>query len=117
GEDSGRLARWEPECVAGLLDQIERCAVAPTHAVVVFSGPGNALSAAQRDGLWSRFGVPVFEQMVDERGNLLAAECEGHDGLHLLCDLEAAPPGVLRRGVCACGVETVRLFPVADAAD
>jgi hypothetical protein len=54
-----------------------------THAAIVLARPGqSALTESQRDWLWRRFQVPVFEQVIGPNGALLAAECEAHDGLH-----------------------------------
>ena len=42
------------------------------------------LSAIERDGLWQRHGVPMFEHLVGMDGELLAWECETHCGLHVV---------------------------------
>jgi hypothetical protein len=42
------------------------------------------LSQIERDGLWQRHGVPMFEHLVGLDGELLAWECETHSGLHLM---------------------------------
>lgn len=42
------------------------------------------LSTVERDGLWKRYGVPMFEHMVGMDGELLAWECETHSGLHIV---------------------------------
>jgi len=44
------------------------------------------LSPIERDGLWQRHGVPMFEHMVGMDGELLAWECETHSGLHIVED-------------------------------
>ena len=81
-----------------------------THAVIAIQNPGDPLlTVAERQLLWRTFRVPVFEQIVGPCGELLAAECEAHDGLHietagLTWDgyrLELAP--------CGCGRKTPRL--------
>jgi hypothetical protein len=41
------------------------------------------LSPIERDGLWHRHGVPMFEHLVGMDGELLAWECETHCGLHI----------------------------------
>ncbi len=38
----------------------------------------------ERDGLWQRHGVPMFEHLVGMDGELLAWECETHNGLHIM---------------------------------
>ena len=44
------------------------------------------LSPIERDGLWQRHGVPMFEHLVGMDGELLAWECETHSGLHVSDD-------------------------------
>jgi len=86
---------------------------APTHSAIVLRRPEDAfLTQPQRDLLWQAFGVPVFEQIIGDCGELLAAECEAHEGLHL----ESAsfrPAGLpLETAPCGCGRKTPRLIPV-----
>ena len=83
-----------------------------THAVIAFASPGDpVLSAAERERLWRAFRVPVFEQIIGPDGELLAAECESHDGLHVEI------PGLTWHGYrlelapCGCGCKTPRLTP------
>jgi len=42
------------------------------------------LREADREIVWRAFLVPVFELCVDRDGKLIAAECEAHDGWHLV---------------------------------
>lgn len=42
------------------------------------------LSAVERDGLWQRHGLPMFEHLYGMDGALLAWECETHSGLHVV---------------------------------
>jgi hypothetical protein len=42
------------------------------------------LSQIERDGLWNRHGVPMFEHLAGMDGQLLAWECEAHQGLHIV---------------------------------
>lgn len=37
----------------------------------------------ERDLIWRAFRVPVYELYVDSASNLLASECEAHDGWHV----------------------------------
>jgi hypothetical protein len=76
-----------------------------THAVIALENPGDPmLSAYERQRLWAAF-----------RGELLAAECEAHDGLHIETAglpwegyrLELAP--------CGCGRKTPRLTQAESA--
>ena len=82
----------------------------PAHAVVVLWRAGESLlTPEQRGFLWRAFRVPVFEQIIGDRGEVLAAECEAHEGLHV----ESAwfrPSGLaLEMAVCGCGRKTPRL--------
>jgi hypothetical protein len=87
-----------------------------THALVAFERRGDPLLAmAERASLWRAFRVPVFEQIIEANGELLAAECEAHDGLHI------EVPGLSWDGYhteispCGCGRKTPRLTPVTTA--
>ena len=42
------------------------------------------LTPMERDGLWERHGVPMFEHLIGMDGKLLAWECETHSGLHII---------------------------------
>ena len=87
-----------------------------THAVIALAGPGDPmLSSAERARLWTAFRVPVFEQIIGKDGELLAAECEAHDGLHI------ETPGLpwtgyrLELAPCGCGRKTPRLTTAEPA--
>lgn len=88
------LARFRPQAVAGPLARIEQLAqqvrtgalrlTAPTHALIVLTRPDEPLlEEAKRERLWDVFQVPVYQQVVGFDGQLLAWECEAHDGLHV----------------------------------
>ena len=88
------VCSFRPAVLAGSFEQL--CAL-PTgaeasHAVVIFT-PEGAMCASEedRDALWSRFHVPVFEQVLTPDGRLAAWECEAHDGLHIADGADAAP--------------------------
>lgn len=111
-------------------------------AVIAFTGLRHGcLNAADRDLLWRAFQVPLFEQFRGFSRELLAAECDAHDGLHIRSDnaiFETASPDgealltcldcsdytLLRMGtemsarletaVCGCGDSTPRLVEVRD---
>lgn len=58
-----------------------------SEAVVVLgSNRDGMLLPGERDMLWRCFGVPVFEQWLGLDGELLAWECEAHQGLHVDAD-------------------------------
>ena len=54
------------------------------HGVITLTGAGHpTLQARDRDMFWLAFQVPVFEQFRSWSGELLAWECEAHQGLHV----------------------------------
>ena len=88
------LARWKPQAIAGPAGALRALALAVrqgqvslpplTYPAVVFTGIEHGLLyASDRDLLWRVFGVPLFEQLRGLGGELLAAECEAHHGLHV----------------------------------
>jgi hypothetical protein len=116
-----KAARFVPQAIAGKLSQVEALpmGVSVSHAIIVIGKWEDArVTEGDRERLWSRFRVPVFEQIVDEKGSLLAAECEGHCGLHLVEALPAAArpaTGVIDESVCGCGKTTARWVPAEEA--
>lgn len=113
-------ARFAPAAIAGTRPQLLGLAAAGapelTHAVIVLSQPGEPpLTPAERQQLWRAFRVPVFTQLVEASGRLLAAECEAHDGLHLTAAAGGsspeytAPEYTVETTPCACGLATPRL--------
>jgi hypothetical protein len=101
-------AQFEPQAIAGTLAQLEAIAAtdfSPTHALIALGHWEDArVAEADREHLWLRFGVPLFEQIIAEDCALLAAECEAHDGLHILASLDRAiASGVIDESPCACG--------------
>jgi len=103
-----------------------------TAIVVLTSYDDTPVNAYHRDCLWRVFAVPVFEQLRGWDGNVIARECEVHDGLHVdeslgRFSLEGnellvmqpfvpqAPPartglsGEIVTAHCECGAETPRL--------
>ena len=56
----------------------------PTFPVVVLTGPGHGiLSEQDRDLIWRRWGVPIYEFLMDSAGKVVASECDAHEGLHV----------------------------------
>ena len=124
-ERLAELLRFAPQAIAGTLEQLEAVAataITLSHAIVVMGKWEDArVTEADRERLWMRFRVPVFEQIIAGDGALLAAECEVHNGLHI--EAEALRPDTLRplegeidRSPCVCGRTTPRLIPVEGAA-
>jgi hypothetical protein len=109
---SERAARFAPELLAARIVQLRKLAcssVRPpiSHGLVVLRYDGDtAPSQEDRDRLWRLFGVPVFEQYLNQRNEVLAMECDAHAGLHVVqgCldhSLDATP--------CRCGNPAPRL--------
>jgi hypothetical protein len=102
--------RFQPTSIAGPPDQLRRLArdgVQPQHSVVAFSYDGQeGLTTSDRELFWKMFGVPVFEQLLSPANELIAMECDVHDGLHLVGDFKGLKAGV---STCACGNPAPRL--------
>jgi hypothetical protein len=114
---SEEVSAFGPAAIAAPRELLLRLAAAErppavTHAVIALENPGvPLLSMAARERLWRAFRVPVFEQIIGPDGELLAAECEAHDGLHIEI---AGLPWVgyqLEISACGCGRKTPRLTP------
>jgi hypothetical protein len=90
-------------------------------AVIAFVGePYGKLTPADRELIERIWGVPVFEQYRAASGELLAAECSAHRGLHVRDSMvnvnEALRQFVsLDRTPCQCGSDTPRLLPAGPA--
>lgn len=112
-ENPGAIAASGAQTVAAplaVLYAIDALRWRPEYPIVVLSQASRGLIAEEdRDRLWERFGVPVFEYLLSAAGNLVAEECEAHEGLHLsggCSDLR----GTITREPCACGKSTPRLL-------
>ena len=101
-----RLERFGPESIAAspnrllLLADLKRASklALPSvrHSLIMQLELGEAwITDEEREELWDAFQVPVFDQLCDHRGHLLAHECEARQGLHIgegqtwIVDLEA----------------------------
>jgi hypothetical protein len=106
-----RVARFSPASVAGgreHLFQAARAGAQIGHSVVLFTRPGEpGLSGAERESLWDSLGVPVFEQYLGFKSELLATECDAHAGLHVVAGYDDLD---LDYDVCACGNRAPRLI-------
>lgn len=109
---NGEAARHLPCALAAPLEELLRLAetgIELHHAVIVLTSGGESRVAEEdRDLLWSAFGVPVFEQCLGADNELLAAECEAHDGLHVVGGKQEP---LLQTGVCGCGSSIPRKMP------
>jgi len=94
---SWRLKWFRAEALAGPIAKLKGLAAAVSsgavripplsHAVIVLTRVDQSpLDDAERERLWSVFGVPVYQQIIGFSGELLAWECEAHQGLHLCLD-------------------------------
>lgn len=89
-----KLVRYRPDAIAGPVEVLRRLAEAAEdrgacvprigHSVIAFMTPLHTfLSDEARELLWRVFRVPVFGQMLGLDAELLAWECEAHDGFHI----------------------------------
>ncbi len=108
-DDSARLGACS---VAAAIEDLLRLAangIRLQHAAIVLTrGPHSGLSERDRDRLWDAFGVPVFEQCLGVDNELLAMECEAHDGLHIMGSASRAGAETT---VCGCGSSLPRRMP------
>lgn len=91
---SEKLAQFAPQSLAApgdtiraLAQSIEEGEIAwrpLSQSLVVFTDVvRGSLSEEDRDYFWRIFQVPIFEQFRGFAGELLAQECEAHDGMHV----------------------------------
>ena len=89
-----RLERFQPESIAAspnrllLLADFKRtnrlALPSVRHSLVMQFELGEPwITEEERDTLWEAFQVPVFDQLCDHRGHLLAHECEARQGMHI----------------------------------
>ena len=89
--------RFAPEALAGPAPELRRLAELvesrligiprPVHSVIAFSLlPQAFLSEEARDLFWRVFKVPVFAQILSPSCEVLAWECEAHQGYHVAGD-------------------------------
>ena len=108
------VAAFAPAAIAGTWEQwqalLRVSLPSLTHAVIVLWRPGQErLGEADRDRLWDVFRVPVFEQVIGKSGELLASECEAHDGLHLRSPRVPLENEYVDASPCPCGQKTSRI--------
>ena len=106
------------DAVAGTVEQLRQAAVrgiTVSRGVVVFTyEDGACLRDEERDYLWERFGVPVFEQYLSRTNELLASECDAHDGLHLTAGAGARAGFTIDEGRCPCGDPRPRYIQLSE---
>ncbi|MBV9304279.1 MAG: hypothetical protein JOY62_14325 [Acidobacteriaceae bacterium] len=88
------------------------------HAVFVLTECGDqALLDVSRVVLWQTFGVPVYELLVGKQGDLLASECQAHQGWHIEANAEFfIRNGELRARACGGHIETTGLAGYIETA-
>jgi hypothetical protein len=93
-EKRSGLIRFDPESLAGPVPELRRLAELvesrsirislPIHSMIAFSLlPQAFLSEEARDLFWRVFKVPVFSQILSPSCEVLAWECEAHEGYHV----------------------------------
>ena len=113
-------AKLQPAAIAGTREQIRALhrGLVPslTHALIVLARPGwRRLTETDRDFLWGAFHVPVFEQVIGHHGELLASECEAHDGLHVESPHLRLRGEAICGSPCPCGRTTPRIGAAGSA--
>ena len=109
---SEAVSRYQPSTIAAPLEYLRDLAArgAATelqHAVIAFTYDANGrLDEDDRELLWAAFGVPVFEQYLNSRNELLATECEAHAGLHVVSGCGGLATD---KSPCPCGSTAPRL--------
>lgn len=87
------LLRWRPEALAAPVEALDRLVRSDlqhpearlplSHSVLALAGLRRAFAGeALRDLVWRVWQVPVFGQILGPSGELLAWECEAHEGYH-----------------------------------
>ncbi len=106
-------ATFAPAAIAATPAQLHALPSIPSlrNALIALIRPNEpSLSEEDRERLWRAFRVPVFEQRIDDSCNLLAAECEAHDGLHIESELSPRQGELIETAPCGCGRTTPRLI-------
>jgi hypothetical protein len=120
--DLEAMQQWDPEAIVAPLKAALSLADQKLRELVTLPGLrvalvvltdlwGENLADDYRELLWQAFGVPVFEQLRNHAGNVIARECEVHDGMHVdpAAHLTREIKAGLVPGECDCGAETPRL--------
>ncbi len=143
-----RSEHGEPAAMCGSIEELLRLAArveaglaarpAAARRLTVRTPLGERLlSERARDCLWRAFELPVFEELEGSEGEVFAAECEAHSGLHLnietalfearygelvvtslvavrypILRLRTGWVGAIERCACPCGELATRFAPV-----
>jgi hypothetical protein len=152
GTELDGIASYTPDALAGPVSVLRSLAEAVEdhsvhlsrlrHSILAFSILRHAfLSEEARDLFWRVFQVPVFGQILSSGGEVLAWECEAHEGYHVntrhaivetvgggsepallvtsLVDLrrpvlrmDTALTATMEHSTCGCGLAGLRLLDV-----
>lgn len=99
---------FEPSAIAATAEQCgAMCGFlipSLSHALIVLERPSwPRLTEADRNAFWRAFRVPVFEQIIGPSGELLAGECEAHEGLHIEAPGLRLTQDMVDATPCRCG--------------
>ena len=111
---SRQAERFRPASIAAplqLLRKLAAAGIALEHTLIALTYQGEpGLNADDRAFLWEDFGVPVYEQVLGRENQLLAAECDAHNGLHLVAGSEPEHVDArLETEPCGCGNPSPRI--------
>lgn len=89
--EAEEIRKQAPEVIAMPVEVLERLLLEPEplaaldlFSIVAFVGAGTPVASEElRDRVWRLLGVPLYIQLRGFHGELLARECELHDGLHI----------------------------------
>jgi hypothetical protein len=140
--DASGLAGAKADTLAApvsVLRDMAKVAGPQRYPVVAFTGVRHGtLSQADRNLFWKAYRVPIFEQYLGLGNELIAEECEAHEGLHISEDdtiievsageliftslgalvypvlrVATGCTAVLERSLCPCGRTGLRLMDLA----
>jgi hypothetical protein len=139
--DAAAIGRFAPDVLVASPSVLAKLAStgleSPKRGIVAVHAPGMAMMReADRTALWTRFQVPVYQQLRGFQGELLAAECDAQTGFHAheavaywevqqqqliytnlvnlrhpVLRLATGWFGDLEKSRCGCGAVSPRIFP------
>ncbi|MCL6546329.1 MAG: hypothetical protein K6T61_13965 [Bryobacteraceae bacterium] len=153
--DYARLRKYAPDALAGPVSALRGLAERtpgrtawspkPGHSLLVLlEFPQTGITRESRELLWQVFEVPLYAQVLSPGRNVLAWECQAHEGYHIAEEnaiLELLPGPVepelvvtslvdlrepmlrlatgltarIERSRCGCGLRTARLVDLRSA--
>jgi hypothetical protein len=104
--DASELPRLDVQALAApmeIIREIDPTCWTPEYPLIVLSDDETGLmSEYDRNYIWERFGMPVFEYLIETSGRIIARECEAHDGLHIEEDFSSDNLEITEEA-CPCG--------------